>query len=301
MKCINAGNETSPFYGLECNKTTLDELALLFRLRVTNNFEDTYQFLLPLDKKHVWRTELIDATFEVADALVGNLVPGEFLGAVREFFVYLSEKNSWSLGLGWPEEKPNKEVLIALHLTKECLKKAAKWDLLSTLRSAVSTLVNAGYIVQKDVIKNELIMKKGHDPIMEIVWLTINIVGESCHQILGFESDYWLDFMTVAADMYLKPMADFWQDSADEQKYYPLIFGGYNFTREYEVCAVFCTTVYDTVKYKEIWSRPEELVKGRASGNLAKALEADAKTTIAPAVDARRKKRQHLNRNRILL
>lgn len=292
---------TSPFFGLECNKSTLDELALLLRLRVTNDFEDQYQFLLPLDKKHVWRTELIDVTFEVVTSLVSKLVPGEFLGSIREFFIYLSEKNSWAEGHGWPEQKPNKEVLVALHLTKECHKKADSWDLLETLRSAVEAVVDGKYIVQKDVIKNELIMKKGHDPIMEIVWLTINIVGESCHQILGFESDYWIDFMEVAADMYLKPMVEFWQDSADEQKYYPIIFGGYNFTREYEVYAVFCTVVYDTVKYKEIWSRPEELKTGRSGPSLAAVLDAAATSTTAPAIAARRKKRQHHYGSRTIL
>lgn len=59
-------------------------------------------------------------------------------------------------------------------------------------------------------IAESLRTNKEYDFVSEFVWMMINFAGAACHAALEFETDFWMDYMNVAYDMYLVPMVNFW-------------------------------------------------------------------------------------------
>lgn len=64
--------------------------------------------------------------------------------------------------------------------------------------------------IKESDIDQEFKPVNNYDIAMEFVWLSINYVGAACHAALQYETDFWVDYINVAYDMYLQPMAKYW-------------------------------------------------------------------------------------------
>lgn len=207
---VATNSNKSPFTDDNCESS--DEIAFLLRSRLTYDFNNPFQFLLPLDKKHVWRSELFDMAIEVAGVLVpDDIVDETFLVELREFFIYFLEKVVWAKGDAWPD-KPILEYRIAVHETRSCMKKLEEDPMLELFQQRVSEIFKnvPQFFVPPELISDKLTRVEWLDKLMEAVWVILNLVGATCHNVKIFETNFWIDFMALANDLYLEPMIPLW-------------------------------------------------------------------------------------------
>ncbi|ODN05009.1 hypothetical protein Ocin01_01640 [Orchesella cincta] len=263
------GNDTSgSSSGLFSNCDQHDEFAMLLRIRLTHDFEHFYQVQFPFNKKHAWRTEILDNTFEIVSlSQPDNLVSRDLLLIIRELYIYFAEKMAWNVGNGWPTAMPTQRVKLMGYETTRCLEKLTS---LGWLQRTSETSLDFLRTMEKpefseDAIEPAFRYQPRNDIIMEFVWLAINYVGVTCHGALEFQNDFWMEYMNLAYNMYLHPMLGFWAHNEIVSQYYPIILGGFNITSQLEGLAVATTILYKGTPINRL-NRPSVLANIKAEG-----------------------------------
>ncbi|CAL8138162.1 unnamed protein product [Orchesella dallaii] len=257
---------TSGPNGIFSNCDNHEEFAMLLRIRLTQDFLNLYQVQFPLNKKHAWRTEILDNTMEI----VKSSQPGEFLSVelllfIRELYIYFAEKWAWSKAKGWPSAMPTQRVQLLGYETTRCLAKLREMGWMQTTAQSTRNFFSS---MEKPEFKEDDIEPvfrpiSGYDTVMEFVWLAINFVGVTCHGALEFENDFWMEYMNIAYNMYLHPMRGFWANPGVTLQYYPIILGGYNITRQLKVLAAATTILYKVTPINRL-ARPDSLAEFKA-------------------------------------
>jgi len=83
-----------------------EEFIMLLEIRLKHDFTSQTQLLWPTIKSDVWKTEILDKTYEVAMSVIPDkIVPREYLQMIREFMVY-------HLSIHWKQEGSKKESIL---------------------------------------------------------------------------------------------------------------------------------------------------------------------------------------------
>lgn len=99
-----------------------EEFIMLLEIRLKHDFSSQTQLLWPTIETDVWKTEILDQTWDIAMAIVpSEIVPMEYLQMIREFMVY-------HLSLYWKQkgskkeaELPEKFLRTIQHDLKQCM------------------------------------------------------------------------------------------------------------------------------------------------------------------------------------
>ncbi|ODM90354.1 hypothetical protein Ocin01_16328 [Orchesella cincta] len=236
-----------------------EELAHLLRWRLTHNFENPYQYILPKNKSQTWRTELLDASFEVTASTLAPVLDEGILLIMREFYIYFAEKMVWSQGKGWPEAGRTFETSLVVDETHLCVEKLQEKSMDKERGPVFLTILEhlEGQEFPEEFLSSKLRPASNLDPLMEFVWLVINFTAIACHIAQDFVTNFWIDYTTVASDMLLVPMSEFWINNGMVKQYYPVIFAGFPYKKILEEVAVFTTEMYNQIKGFQAMPRPD--------------------------------------------
>ncbi|CAL8122100.1 unnamed protein product [Orchesella dallaii] len=254
-----SGSETGLFGSENCND--YEELANLLRWRITHNFQNPYQYLLPKNKSQTWRTELIDVTFEIASTVLGRVVNTQLLLIVREFYIYFAEKEAWNKGKGWPEDSRTFETNLVVEEAYICLNIINEKNMGKERGAVFLSIMKEleGNEFPEEFLRVKLRPALNLDVLMEFVWLIINFTAITCHIAQDFVTNFWVDYTTVAMDMLLVPLTEFWIDNGVVKEYYPVVLSGFQYKRVLEEVAVFTTEMYNQIKGFQVMPRPEKV------------------------------------------
>lgn len=90
-------------------------------MRVQSDFSSPFQLFYPKDKKHSWRTDLLDNAFDtVLLTCPDTVVDHDFLAMMREYYIFMAEKIVWSKGSKGRLQENSTDLELMIDATESC-------------------------------------------------------------------------------------------------------------------------------------------------------------------------------------